>query len=121
MITKFKKYNFKGKSAEERFLLDWQKVPEDEQQKLPYKVGDYIELHTTNFGGAPTGNPTLDIYGNFEIIYVRYVSVKENNVKKITYGIKDIGDDDEEYFETSPKYIIRKVPEIEIEANKYNI
>lgn len=117
MITKFNIYE-NNKSAEDRFLFDYQKVPKETQEKLPYKIGDYIELHTSNFGGEPTGNPTLDIHDYFEIIFVRWYDDEKEDV---VYGIKEIGASDDYYFETDKKYIVRKVTKVEIDAKKYNL
>jgi len=107
-------------SAEDKFLFDWQKIDPETKAKLPYKEGDFVEVHVGYYGERPAGRPD-DIHKNMQIISVRWYSKEDHDIDKVTYAVKDIGADDEDHFELGEIDIVRKLKDYEVEAEKYNL
>ena len=100
----------------DKFLFDYEKLKPEVKAKLPYKEGDYVEVHVGYNGERPTGRPD-DIHDIMQIVYIR----KNEDDENVTYAVHWIGYPDDNYFECDEYDIIRKVEDYEVDALKYNI
>jgi len=95
----------------DRYLFDDQKVDKYIKDNLKYKEGDTVYIKRLSHNKD-------DCYeGIVEIIFVRKFSFKF----KFIYGVTQLGQNPDYYFEIDECDIIRKVKDYEISTIKYNL
>jgi hypothetical protein len=105
----------------DKYVVDWYKVEPEIEAKLPYKEGDFVEVHVGFYGGKPTGHFD-DIHEIRQILFVRWTDRNEHtDISTIAYATKDIYNSENYHFEVGEDDIVRKVDDWEVDALKYNL